>query len=270
MFASLKVKDAIADYFRKRTGKRPDVDTNFPDLVINVHVSRDRVVISLDSSGVSLHKRGYRVTHTEANLSEVLAAGMVLISGWNDDCDLIDPMCGSATIPIEAALIAKNIPPGIFRKSFAFERWNDFDADLLTDIAESYDEKPLKHKIIASDISKKVLLDAEKNIKNAGLFHDIQINGQDFFHIKELTEPALFVMNPPYGERLKKENLLEFYQKIGSHLKHNNPGHIAWILSNQEVFFHQIGLRASEKHRLFNGPIECQFRKYELFAGKRK
>ncbi len=270
MFASLRLKDAIADFFRKKTGERPSVDPDNPDIIINLHISENRCTISLDSSGESLHKRGYKTDQNEAPLSEVLAAGMILLSGWSGDTDFIDPMCGSGTIPIEAALIATNIPPGIFRQKFAFEKWKDFDNQLLIDISEEYVEKPLKCKIYASDILDRNINIAKQNAKNAFVHQLIEFNVSDFAQLNVATHNGTLMMNPPYGERLKPETIMATYQMIGERLKHQYHGHSAWILSYTNECFNQIGLKPSRKIKLFNGALPCQFRNYELYQGSKK
>ncbi|MBF6597672.1 MAG: RNA methyltransferase [Fermentimonas sp.] len=270
-FVAYKVKDAIADWFVEKYTKRPSVSVSNPDLIFNIHISHNKCTLSLDSSGESLHKRGYRVDQTEAPLSEVLAAGMILKSGWRGESAFLDPMCGSGTILIEAAMIALGIPPGIHRKNFAFEKWNDFDSDLFSDIYnEDSGLRELKFPIIGSDISPKAISISEKNIKNAGLKKYIELSVKP---IQQYTEaPAkegIIITNPPYGERIKVEELEGLYSMIGERLKHVFSGFKAYILSYHKESFDAIGLKHNRRFFLYNGPLECEMREYEIFAGKR-
>ena len=268
-FVAYKVKDAIVDYFREKTGSRPSVRINNPDLALNIHIAEDQCTLSLDSSGESLHRRGYRQEQVEAPLNEVLAAGMILMTGWRGECDLIDPMCGSGTIPIEAALIARNIAPGVFRKEFAFEKWKDFDKELLDSIYnDDSQEREFTHKIYGYDNNPKANEIATHNVKAAGLTKDIVLKVQAFQQFEQPKEKSLIIMNPPYGERISSDDLLGLYQMIGERLKHAFTGNDAWILSYRDECFDQIGLKSSVKIPLFNGALECQFRKYQLFDGK--
>ncbi len=271
-FVTYRVKDAIADYWTEKTGKRPNVNTEDPDVRINVHIANETVTVSLDSSGESLHKRGYRVATTEAPISEVLAAGMLLMAGWKGQCDLYDPMCGSGTIPIEAALIARNIAPGVFRKAFAFEKWPDFDEELWSEIYnDDSKERDFKHKIYGSDASFYAVQQATKNVKSAGVQKDVELRQIRMEEIKEVeNEEKIVMINPPYGERLaSNKDMEELYGKIGTALKHQFTGATAWIISSNEAAMKCIGLKPSKKMRLLNGELDCQFNKYELFAGKR-
>lgn len=270
-FVSYKVKDAIVDYFREKTGKRPSVRINNPDVLLNIHIAQTTCTLSLDSSGESLHRRGYRQEAVEAPLNEVLAAGMILMTGWRGECDLIDPMCGSGTIPVEAALIAKNIAPGVFRKGFAFEKWVDFDADMFDEIYnDDSQEREFTHKIYGYDNNPKANEIATHNIKAAGVSKDIVLKLQPFQQFEQPKEKSIIITNPPYGERISTNDLLGLYQMIGERLKHAFVGNEAWVLSYREECFDQIGLKASQKVPLFNGPLECEFRKYEIFDGKYK
>ena len=270
-FVAYKVKDAIVDYFRDKTGERPSVRLNNPDVLLNIHIAEDRCTLSLDSSGESLHRRGYRQEAVEAPLNEVLAAGMILKTGWRGECDLIDPMCGSGTIPIEAALIARNIAPGVFRKEFAFEKWNDFDQELFDSIYnDESNEREFTHKIYGYDNNPKANEIAIRNVKAAGLSKDIELKIQAFQQFEQPTEKSIIVTNPPYGERISTDDLLGLYQMIGERLKHAFTGNDAWILSYRDECFDQIGLKPSVKIPLYNGALECQFRKYQLFDGKYK
>ena len=270
-FVAYKVKDAIVDYFREKTGKRPSVRINKPDVLLNIHIAQDKCTFSLDSSGESLHRRGYRQEAVEAPLNEVLAAGMILMTGWRGECDLIDPMCGSGTIPIEAALIARNIAPGVFRKEFAFEKWNDFDQDLFDNVYnDDSQEREFTHKIYGYDNNPRANEIALHNMKAAGVSKDIVLALQPFQQFQQPKEKAILITNPPYGERISTNDLLGLYQMIGERLKHAFQGNDAWILSYREECFDQIGLKPSQKIPLFNGALECEFRKYQIFDGKYK
>lgn len=270
MFASLKAKDAIADYFRQKTGRRPNVDTVNPEIIINIHIHKNKCTVSLDSSGESLHKRGYRVKQGDAPLNEVLAAGMILITGWNGKTDFVDPMCGSGTLPIEAAMIAQEIPAGKFRKNFTFKNWNDFNAELFEQVISSRKKKDFTHLIYASDISAENLLNAKTNARRALVFNKIKFCKSDLKDLDLSVKNATIVINPPYGERLKVENLNQLYGMIGERLKHKYPGNAAWVLTSSKENSKNIGLKPSKKIELYNGAIKCNFNNYELFSGKLK
>ncbi len=270
-FVTYKVKDAIVDQFRERTGQRPNISVSDPDVRLNVHIHGEEATLSLDSSGESLHRRGYRQEAVEAPLNEVLAAGMILMTGWRGETDFIDPMCGSGTLPIEAALIACNIAPGVFRKEYAFEKWADFDADLFDEIYnDDSQEKEFEHHVYGYDIDFKAVNIATANVKAAGLTKHVTIAQQDFKDFQGTKEPAIIVTNPPYGERISTHNLLETYKMIGERLKHAFKEGDAWVLSYKEECFQQIGLKTSVKVPLYNGSLECEFRKYQMFSGKLK
>lgn len=269
MFASLKVKDALADHFRAKTGKRPDVDTTAPEIFINVHISRNTCTVSLDSSGESLHRRGYRTTQGKAPLNEVLAAGMILISGWNGSTDFIDPMCGSGTLPIEAAMIAQDIAPGRFRKSYAFENWLGYNQELFEKVKASQQIKPFNKKIFASDISRENILTAQTNARRARVFSSIAFQQADMKNLEISTSNATIMLNPPYGERLVQDNLNELYTMIGQQLKFHYAGNTAWILTSSKEYLKNVGLKPAVKMTLYNGSLECSFTSYQLFIGKR-
>lgn len=274
-FVTYRVKDAIVDYWMERENQRPSVKLEGADLYLNVHIAGDRVTLSLDSSGESLHKRGYRVANTQAPINEALAAGMLLLAGWNGQSDFYDPMCGSGTLLIEAALIARNIAPGVYRQGFAFEKWADFDADLWDEVYnDDSREREFKHKIYGSDAGFYAVQAATKNIQSASLQRDIEVKQ---IRIEELrladtnTEGALVMINPPYGERLSQDkNVLRLYQDMGTALKHQFSGATAWVISSNEEALKCIGLRPAKKIHLVNGDLECLFNKYELFKGDRK
>lgn len=267
-FVSYKVKDAIVDQFRENTGKRPNISVANPDIRLNMHVAEDKCTLSLDSSGESLHRRGYRQENVEAPLNEVLAAGMILMTGWRGETDFIDPMCGSGTLLIEAALIAHNMAPGVFRKEYAFEKWADFDKDLFDQIYnDDSQEREFKHHIYGYDVDIKAVNTARMNVKAAGFTSDITVEEADFENFTQPKEKSIMVTNPPYGERISTPNLLATYKMIGERLKRQFVGNDAWILSYREECFDQIGLRPSIKIPLFNGSLECEFRKYQTFEG---
>ena len=270
-FVTYKVKDAIVDWFREKQGTRPNISVSNPDIRLNIHIAEDNATLSLDSSGESLHRRGYRQEQVEAPLNEVLAAGMILMTGWKGECDFIDPMCGSGTIAIEAALIARNISPGVFRKEFAFEKWNDFDQELFDMIYnDDSQEREFEHHIYGYDVDMKAVNTANLNVRAAGLSKDITIAQQDFKNFTQPAEKSIIVMNPPYGERISTPNLLNTYKMIGERFKKAFAGNEAWVLSYREECFEQIGLKPSIKIPVYNGSLECEFRKYVMFDGKMK
>ncbi|WP_055445620.1 THUMP domain-containing class I SAM-dependent RNA methyltransferase [Lacinutrix mariniflava] len=272
LYIAQKTKDAIVDKFRDETGERPNVDLRFPDLKINVHIDRTVCTISLDTSGESLHKRGYKTATNIAPINEVLAAGLIMLSGWDGQSDFMDPMCGSGTILAEAAMIACNIPPNLMRKEFAFERWADWDVDLFEKIEESLLKKArdFHHKIIGYDKSPSAVTKAKDNIKNAHLDEFISIQHEDFFKTRRGGEGKLhIVFNPPYGERLDIE-MESFYREIGDTLKQGYPNTDAWfITSNLEAIKH-VGLRPSRKIKLMNAKLESRLLKYVMYAGSKK
>ena len=242
-----------------------------PDLRLHIHIADAECTLCLDSSGESLHRRGYRQESVEAPINEVLAAGIIMMTGWQGDCDFIDPMCGSGTFLIEAALIARNMAPGLFRKEYAFEKWPDFDADLFDEIYnDDSQEREFAHRIYGYDVDFKAVNTARQNVKAAGLSDCISVEQQDFKDFTQPQEKAVIVTNPPYGERISTPNLLETYRMIGERLKHQFMGNDAWILSYREECFEQIGLKPSIKIPLYNGSLECELRKYQLFDGKMK
>ena len=270
-FVTYKVKDAIVDQFRERTGDRPNISVSNPDIRLNIHVAEDKATLSLDSSGESLHRRGYRQENVEAPLNEVLAAGLILMTGWKGEKDFIDPMCGSGTFLIEAALIAHNMSPGVFRKEYAFEKWPDYDPDLFDMIYnDDSQEREFNHHIYGYDNDPKSVNKALMNVRAAGLMDDITVELRDFNDFEKPKEDAIMVTNPPYGERISTPNLLATYKMIGDKLKHKFGGNDAWVLSYKEECFEQIGLRPSIKIPVFNGSLECEFRKYAMFEGKMK
>ncbi|MFO7922063.1 MAG: THUMP domain-containing protein [Bacteroidales bacterium] len=270
-YIALKVKDAVADQFRKETGKRPCVDRENPDIRINLHISDDQCTLLLDSSGESLHKRGYRTEAGSAPLNEVLAAGMIMLSGWDRKSPFVDPMCGSGTIPIEAAMMAHNIPPGIYRKQFAFEKWPDFDDALFRRIYNEEQPDPdLSPRITGSDISPRAIAIAKANARNAFLKNKIDFRISSVEDMMPPGEGGFLITNPPYGERMNKENIEAFHSVIGDSLKKNFTGYTAWVLTGNMEALKFIGLRAERKIILFNGPLECRFVKYSIYKGSKK
>ena len=269
-FVAYRVKDAIADWFTEKYDKRPSVRLDKPQLMINIHIAENRCTLSLDSSGESLHKRGYRVAQTEAPLNEALAAGMILMTGWKGESDFIDPMCGSGTLLMEAALIALNIPPGIYRSSFAFEKWNDFDDELFDTLYndDSY-ERPFNFKIYGSDNSPRAIKIAEQNVKSTGLSKYIQLDVTPVQKLEAPSEKCIMVTNPPYGERITSDDIYGLYASLGTTVKHKFAGNSAWVISSHEECLDKIGLKPSERIRLLNGALDCWYCRYDIFAGKR-
>ncbi len=269
-YVGYKAKDAIVDFFRQHNGERPSVRLDNPDIYLNVHIAHHEVTVSLDSSGESLHKRGYREVQTDAPINEVLAAGILLRAGWDGSTDLIDPMCGSGTFLIEAALIARGIAPGIYRQGFAFEKWLDYDAALFEDLYnDESEEREFAHTIYGSDILPNAIKVAERNIARSGLGKYISLSVCPLEARPAPEAPALIVMNPPYGERLKLTSPEELYEMIGERLKHQFAGCTAWIIAYKGEHFNSIGLRHNSRTDIMNGSLECELRSYSLFAGKK-
>ena len=270
-FVAYKTKDAIVDYFTEKEKPRPSVRINNPDIQIHLHISHNECSLSLDSSGESLHKRGYRVESGEAALSEVLAAGMIMQTGWKGESNFVDPMCGSGTLLIEAALIALNIAPGVFRNQFAFEKWDDFDAELFEHVSsDDSREKSFEFKCYGSDSSIDAITAASKNVKSAGLSQYIDLKIKPFQKLTENHGKGILITNPPYGERLNPRDLMETYGMIGERLKHVFSGYDAWIISANLEALDNIGLKHASKMKLINGNLDCEYRQYQLFAGKHK
>jgi len=271
-FVSQKCKDAIVDQFRNKTGQRPSIDKDFPDLRINIHIDKDQVSVALDTSGNSLHMRGYRIATNIAPINEVLAAGILLLSGWEGQSDFLDPMCGSGTLLAEAAMIACNIPANINRKEFGFEKWNDWDNDLFDQIVDSLLKKvkEFHYTIKGYDKAPSAVNKAKDNIKNANLDDYIKIEERNFFDTeKETKGPLHMVFNPPYGERLNIE-MEEFYKSIGDTLKKNYPGTNAWFITANLEALKFVGLKPSRKIKLFNGSLESRLVKYEMYEGSKR
>lgn len=270
-YAALKVKDAIADQFRNATGDRPSVDLQNPDIRFNLHIAETTVTIYLDSSGESLEKRGYRTESNEAPISEVLAAALVLFTGWDTRRPLLDPMTGSGTIAIEAAMLAQHIPPGMHR-SFAFQKWSDYDPTLFNKVLDQAKAGIQKNavRITARDINMKSLAIAKRNAERANVVDHIDFDRTDFTESSPLATESLIIINPPYGERLEEDNDMEkLYHEIGFRLKHHYPNHTVWVISSNLPAMKRIGLKPEKRIKLYNGPLECRFNEYRLFKGKR-
>ncbi|WP_121665613.1 THUMP domain-containing class I SAM-dependent RNA methyltransferase [Mesonia aquimarina] len=272
-YIALKSKDAIVDKFRNTEGFRPSIDLDYPDLRLNIHIENNFCTVSLDSSGQSLHKRGYKSATNIAPINEVLAAGMLLMSGWDGRSDFMDPMCGSGTILIEAAMIACNIPPNLNKKEFGFEKWKDWDVDLFEKIEESCLNKirGFEHKIIGYDKASSAVYKANDNIENANLSEFISIEQQDFFRTKKDIDGKLHMLfNPPYGERLELLDLPKFYKSIGDTLKQDYPNTQAWFIVSNLDAIKNVGLRPSRKIKLYNGSLDSRLLKYEIYEGTKK
>jgi putative N6-adenine-specific DNA methylase len=271
-YIALKSKDAIADYFRHKYHKRPNVDVKYPDLKIHVHIQNDLCTVSLDSSGDSLHKRGYRSATNIAPINEVLAAGLVLLSGYTGDCNFIDPMCGSGTILIEAAMIANNIPANINRKEFGFEKWKDYDEDLFFTIQDALLKKirSSHFKIMGFDKAPSAVRKATENVENANLSEFIGVHHVNFFNsVKEVFGQTTILFNPPYGERLDID-MQAFYKNIGDTLKSGYPGSTVWFITSNLDAIKHVGLRTSRRIPLKNGDLDCIYVRYDMYEGSRK
>lgn len=266
-FAALRVKDGIADNFRKEFGVRPDVDTANPDVRFNVHISFKDVIISFDSSGDSLHKRGYRNRTHRAPLNEVLAAGMLKLTGWNADVPLYDPMCGSGTLLIEAGMMGKNIPANKFRKKFGFMTWQNFEPELWEEIKAEGDAgiNSKRLKISGSDMSVLAVDIAKESLIHTGLSQDVSLMRRSFERYNPTAKEGIMITNPPYDERIKTSDINLLYKMIGNRLKERWMGYDAWLISSNMEAFKQVGLRADVKQTLYNGSLECEFRKYVMY-----
>ncbi|MEC5393906.1 THUMP domain-containing class I SAM-dependent RNA methyltransferase [Bergeyella sp. RCAD1439] len=270
-FMTLKMKDAIVDFFRKKTGRRPNVNPKNPDIKFNLHIDRQHVTIALDSSGEPLFKRGYRCEQGEAPINEVLASGMLQIAGWDGKGNFLDPMCGSGTLLIEAAMIALELPAQLFRKHFAFQNWKNYDETLFRKIKEFRINriKAFDGKIIGFDIDPKMLYAAKANIAKAEMEDVIEIKKQNFFESKKEHFPLLMVFNPPYDERIAIR-FEDFYKKIGDTFKQNYPNTLAWLITSDLEAVKKVGLRPSRKIKLYNGKLETRFLQYEMYEGSKK
>jgi putative N6-adenine-specific DNA methylase len=271
-YAALKTKDAIVDQFREQFNKRPSVDLDDPDLRINVHLNGTDCTLSIDSSGEPLFKRGYRRVQGEAPMSEVLAAGMIMLSGWDGKQTLLDPMCGSGTILSEACMISGNVPAGHYRRHFAFEKWRDFDAELWEKIKVDGRKAmgPVKAKIVGYDKSPRALNAAQINIKSSRFEKYVELKAISFEHSTPPSDDGIMITNPPYGERIENTDLPSLYKMIGDVLKKYYSGWEAWLITSDSPALKSVGLRTSKKIVLYNGPLECRFVKYELYQGSKK
>ena len=271
LYASVLAKDAICDRFRDRFERRPSVDKEFPDVQFHLHIYKDEAQLFMDSSGESLHKRGYKVRNHPAPLNEVTAAAMVMKSGWGGDCDFIDPMCGGATILIEAAMQALNIPAGFYRREYGFYQWKNFDRKMWKKVRDEADIKDdVDINFYGSDIDGRFLDIARANVQNARLQDFIILEKQDIRHSNPENVPSVVMMNPPYGERLSVDDIATLYQEIGDTLKKRYAGCRAYIISSDKDALKRIGLKPARKWPMLNGSLECLFQEYELFAGDRK
>lgn len=270
-YIMLKMKDGIVDRFRKKFGKRPDIERYNPDIKFHLHISNQEVTISLDSSGDPLFKRGYRKSHFEAPINEVLAAGLLNLAGWDGKGNFLDPMCGSGTLLVEAAMIALNMPPQLHRKQFGFMNWKNFDLELFNKIKDTRINriKDFSGKIIGYDISDKALVSAKNNIEAADLSEFIELKNQDFFTSQKELFPLLVVFNPPYDERLSITTD-HFYKNIGDTLKNNYKNTLAWFITSDLEAYKKIGLRPSRKIKIYNGKLECRFFQYDIYEGSKK
>ncbi len=270
-FIAQRTKDAVVDQFRERFRKRPSVDRENPDVRISMHIQDSKVNVLLDSSGYSLHKRGYRTALHQAPVNEVLAAGLLMLSGWNGSGNLVDPMCGSGTFIIEGALMAYNIPPGIFRKSFGFEKWKNYDPVLFTDVADSVEENnSFNYRIIGSDKSGKSLLLARDGLNRSFLDKKVELVHEPLETFVPPHNGGWAIMNPPYDERLRLENITGLYRLIGDRLKQHYQGYQAWIFSGNPDAMKAVGLHPAKRIPLLNGSIECSFRRYDVYPGSIK
>lgn len=270
-YAALKAKDAIVDYFNDEFGRRPSIDTERPDMRFHLHIDEHKVSFSIDSSGDSLNKRGYRRAGAMAPLNEVLAAAMVILSEWDRKSDLYIPMCGSGTLAIEAAMMAQQMPAGWNRSTFGFMQWKNFDEKLWSDIRNSASKRMIQptSQIYASDVELRAVKIAETNIREAGLQKAIQLEERDFFELERAGDTGTLIINPPYGERLDEEQVDFLYQRIGDHLKQHFSGHSAWIISSNIVALKKIGLKPAKRLDLLNGPLQCKYVRIDLFRGSR-
>ncbi len=271
-YAALKVKDAIVDQIRDAKGKRPNVDIKNPTYRFNIHIDRNECSILLDSSGDSLHKRGYRMHGGTAPLNEVLAAGMIYLSEWNLDTNFVDPMCGSGTIIIEALLMAKNIAPNINRDRFGFMDWEDYDKDLFIKTKNELilQQREFNHTFIANDLGENAIVNAKNNANAALIGDNIKFIVGDFKKLEHNLEDGFIITNPPYDERIKQENVVEFYKEFGDTLKNNFTGFEAWVLSSNKEALKHLGLRTSRRLMLYNGALECKFHNYKMYKGSLK
>lgn len=271
-YAALKVKDAIVDQYNRKYSLRPSVESKRPDIRLNLHIENNNCLLYLDSSGSSLHKRGYRIATNEAPINEILAAGLIHLSGWDGNQDFIDPMCGSGTILIEAAMKACNIPSGYYRKYYCFKKWRDFDEELWNKIIENASGEIIEPegRIIGSDISEESIDIAKKNIRNAKLHYDIELEHSAIQDYTPPTDGGVVITNPPYDERIKIDDAKKLYQDIGDSFKNKFKNYNAWVITSNLDSLKFVGLKPSKKIKLYNGPLECCFAKYDVYEGSKK
>ncbi len=272
-YMALKAKDAIVDRLRNRKGTRPDVDPKEPDIPIHIHIAGEKVTVSLDSTGTSLHMRGYRQQTGQAPINEVLAAGIVELSEWDPTTPFYDAMCGAGTIAMEAAIKGLNMPPGLFRKSgYAFSNWPDFDQGLLDTIIEGTLDRisDIRLDILASDVSANVISKAKKNVFNAELEDEIAVSVRDFFELRPEGNSGTLILNPPYGERMNKEDIDRLYTMLGDTFKQNWQGFTCFVFSGNLGALKRIGLRSTSKKELFNGPIDCRLARFDMYQGSKR
>lgn len=271
-YIALKAKDAIVDQFRDNTGRRPNVNVVSPTLRISIHIQIDEVTVSLDSSGDPLFKRGYRVERMGAPMNEVLAAGIILLTGWDKNSDFMDGMCGSGTLPIEAGLIARNMPSQWYRTSFGFQTWKDFDQKIWQEVRAEAKAKivPFEHQISGYDRDFKAISVARVNIMKAELDDSIEVKRTTFEKLEATSNKGIMILNPPYNERLAIKNINELYKMMGDQFKRNFKGWEVWVISSNMEALKHIGLRPSKKLRLMNGPLECKYLKFEMYEGTKR
>lgn len=271
-FVEQKTKDGIVDFFREKKGKRPDVNLKQPDVKIYIHISGSNCSIYFNSSGESLYYRGYNKITGKAPLNDVLAAGMVLLSGWDKKSPFYDFMCGCGTIIIEAMMVACNIPPTMRRKSFSFMNWLNYDSLLWSTIFNSAIEKIKNNSayIIGADIDSVVISYAEKNLDRLYPKHNVTLHNKDFFKINPDDNKGTVIINPPYGMRYSNENIIMFYKNLGKQIKFNYDGYKFWILSSEKQYMKLLGLKPDKKLTLFNGALECSYNKYKIYSGAKK
>lgn len=270
LYAAQRAKDGIADRFKDKYNKRPNVDVQQPEILINVHYSGEELSIALDSSGEPLNKRGYRVGEGEAPLNPVLAAAMIIYSKWDPNTPFVDPMTGSGTLAIEAAMIARGIPPGLIRKSYSFQNWPDYNKQLFQQIIDGIELNEVRPQIFASDIVPEMIEIARKNAQKALVMSYIRFSTQSFMEYIPKAKAGTLIMNPPYGERLQPEEINQFYSSIGTSLKREFQGYTAWIISSNLDAMKHIGLKPVAKYQLYNGGLQCNYAGFELFDGSLK
>jgi putative N6-adenine-specific DNA methylase len=270
LYAAQRAKDAIVDRFRDKYSKRPEVDTQNPSILINVHISEKTVNVSLDSSGESLHKRGYRNSEGEAPINQVLAASLIYMSGWDYTTPFIDAMTGSGTLAIEAAMIARNMPPGMIRKDFCFKNWPDYNKELYNTLLEGIELNDVKPVILANDIQDTALSIAKQNASKANISSFIRFSNKNFAEFIPPEKSGTIIINPPYGERMKMDKIEELYKEIGNTLKEKYSGYKAWIISSNTEAMRYIGLKPSTKIKVYSGSLECSYSRFDIFSGTLK